>query len=39
VDEWGVKKKVIGSYAEIVKNPLKEADLSRIKKFLLPEPT
>jgi len=38
LDEWGVKKKLIGSYAEIVKNPLKEADLFEIKKFPLPNP-
>jgi len=38
VDEWGIKKRINGSYAQIIEHPLKDASLDDIKRFSLPNP-
>ena len=38
IDIFGIKRKIIGEYIEIVKPPLANADLSAVKEYQFPDP-
>ena len=39
IDEWGITRKRVGFYYEIVKSPLEEAQLKDLEKYSWPDPT
>jgi uroporphyrinogen decarboxylase len=38
IDEWGIGRSLMGQYPTIVKNPLADMDIGRLKAYVFPDP-